>query len=102
MLNQSDKANWIPTEWSHVDDLAKFDGMGIIIRRTVSPFYDGDKFAVSSGRYCLSKRGEMVYEPLPSSRTKAFYKRCRFDSFDDAVAAATKYAQSRAGSAVGR
>jgi len=27
---------------------------------------------------CLNKRGEWEYESIPSSRTEAFFKRCRF------------------------
>jgi len=27
---------------------------------------------------CLNRRGEWEYESIPSSRTKAFFKRCRF------------------------
>ena len=49
-----------------------------------------DRWKVARGSYCLSKRGDWVYEPLPSSRTDAFLKRCRFDSADEAIAAALK------------
>lgn len=54
-----------------------------------SPFYQGDRYAVrnSMGR-CLNINSEWEYEPSPSSRDDAFYERCRFKSFGDAVAAA--------------
>jgi hypothetical protein len=26
----------------------------------------------------MNKKGEFEYEPMPSSRTEAFFKRCRF------------------------
>lgn len=38
--------------------------------------------------YVLAKDGEWEVEPLPSSRDEEFYARCRFDTFDEALAAA--------------
>lgn len=38
---------------------------------------------------CLNRKGEWEHEPQPSSRTKAFFKRCRFTR-DDAIVRATK------------
>lgn len=53
--------------------------------------FDGpDRWKVIRGSHCLSKRGDWVYEPLPSSRTDAFLKRCRFDDAGDAIDAALK------------
>lgn len=49
-----------------------------------------DRWKVTKGRDCLSKRGDWVYEPLPSSRTDTFLKRCRFDDASEAIAAAVK------------
>jgi hypothetical protein len=47
-----------------------------------------DRFAVRHGRVCLNHKGEMEYEPQPSSRSDEFLTRCRFDTFEEAVAAA--------------
>lgn len=40
--------------------------------------------------YVLTKTGEFIFEPLPSSRTDEFYKETRFQTFDEAVAAYRK------------
>lgn len=79
---------WIPTEWTQASCLAAFNGTDPIIRRHVSPFYAGERFAVHRLGDVLNKRGQWEHEPLPSSRTQAFYKRCRFDTFEEAVSAA--------------
>jgi hypothetical protein len=59
----------------------------IRIRLMRSPFYQGDRYSVRCIGNCLSKDGKWECEPMPSSRDDAFYARCRFDSFADAVAA---------------
>lgn len=43
----------------------------------------------------LAKNGGWEYDPLPSSRDEAFYRRCRFDSFEEAIAAAMNAINSR-------
>ncbi len=35
---------------------------------------------------CLNKRGQWEFQPMPSSRTDAFLRRCRFDSAEAALA----------------
>lgn len=86
-----DKSQWIPTEWTRIGDLATFNS-GFTIRRMVSPFYEGERFAAMDGEsFCLAKDGEKEYVPMPSSRDDDFYKRCRFDSFDEAVSAVVRY-----------
>lgn len=45
-------------------------------------------WAVKRRGDCLSKSGKLEWEPQPSSRTEAFIKRCRWESFDEALAAA--------------
>jgi hypothetical protein len=42
---------------------------------------------------CLNKRGVFEYEPLPSSRSAAFLKRCRFPDAETAKQAYEKYKQ---------
>lgn len=56
------------------------------IQRTEGRDYDGVRWAIIQGDYeCMNKKGEWEYQPMPSSRTKAFYKRCRFDTVEEAV-----------------
>lgn len=76
---------WIETQWRRPGELGKH---GIQIDLIVSPFYEGEKYAVRNSGYCLNKKGSWEAEPLPSSRTDAFYKRCRFDTLEDAAKAA--------------
>jgi hypothetical protein len=56
----------------------------------VSPFYEGERWAVRHGSMCLTLAAKWVYEPLPSSRDDDFYAKCRFDSLDAALAAYDK------------
>jgi hypothetical protein len=51
---------------------------------------DGFAWAIRQGSACLNKKGMWEEEPLPSSRTAAFLRRCRFESIEDAVKAWTK------------
>jgi hypothetical protein len=43
-----------------------------------------DLWAIREKGACLNKQGEWEIEPIPSSRTKAFFKRCRFKSAEAA------------------
>lgn len=83
------ESDWIPVQWEHKADLANFHS-GITIHRTVSPFYPDVRYGVRSGRYCLTVDGIWEYEPQPSSRDAAFYNRCRFVTFEDAISTAEK------------
>lgn len=81
---------WIPTTWQ---PKAAFENTrtlgGIRIDRIVSPFYDGERYAVRDQfGAVLNRSGEWEHEPLPSSRDDAFYERCRFMSFKEAQDAA--------------
>jgi hypothetical protein len=49
-----------------------------------------DKWAVRQGGNCLSKAGEWEWEPMPSGREDDFLERCRFDTAQDAIAAAIR------------
>lgn len=91
----SSKANgeWIPIEWMRAAEHASADiraHLGPKISRMRSPFYAGERFAVRQGSECLAANGEWEYEPLPSARDDAFYARCRFGTFEDAVLAVYK------------
>lgn len=47
---------------------------------------DGSElWAIREHGACLNKRGEWEFEPIPSSRTKAFFKRCRWKSEEEAL-----------------
>ena len=84
-------AGWTATEYVRDADLSNLNAIPYAtICRMQSPFYKGVKWAVRRGGSCLSKKGEWVYEPLPSSRTESFYKRCRFDTFEAAESALRK------------
>ena len=43
------------------------------------------RWAIRQKGFCLNKKGKWEYEPLPSSRTEAFFKRCRWDDRDEAI-----------------
>lgn len=91
--------NWIPTEWQMEKRFNDTDDLdSITIHRMNSPFYDGTKYAVRYRGRCLNTGGKWEYEPLPSSRDDAFYKRCRFDSFEEAKDTYERSRQSPASS----
>lgn len=46
-----------------------------------------------AGRQVLTLQGEWIYEPMPSSQTPEFYARTRWDSCDEALAAARTAAE---------
>jgi hypothetical protein len=50
----------------------------------------GTKWAVMDTGLCLNHKGHWEREPMPSSRTDAFLRRCRFDTFAEAWEAAEK------------
>jgi len=75
----------IPTEYVFRSDFGKMEPSKVKFCRMNSPFYDGEKWAVRKNSLCLNKKGEWEIEPTPSSRTNAFYKRCRFDSLETAL-----------------
>ena len=47
---------------------------------------DPESWVIKDGNDCLNKRGEWVYEPMPSNRTKSFISRTRWKSAADALA----------------
>jgi hypothetical protein len=51
---------------------------------------DPVRYAVREMGECLNTSGQWEYEPQPSSRDDAFFARCRFPTFEAAVAAAEK------------
>lgn len=53
-----------------------------------------DKWAVVEAQMCLTQSGTWEYEPMPSNRSDAFLKRCRF-ALDDALRAAAKVIADR-------
>lgn len=88
---------WEPVEWRRtsrkpgdIDDLA--------VHRMRSPFYEGTRYAVRRHGRCLNKSAEWEYEPMPSSRDDEFYARCRFDSFQEALAVLNRSQPQSSGS----
>lgn len=89
-------AQWITSQWIP-ESQASDTGMEwdtITIHRMVSPFYAGPRFAVRRSGRCLNGEGQWEWEPQPSSRDDAFYRRCRFLSFTEARVAAERAMES--------
>jgi hypothetical protein len=59
--------------------------------RSVSPFYEGERWVVRMGGRCVNVDGGLEFEPIPSDRDEKFYGRCRFMSLTDALAAYEKW-----------
>jgi hypothetical protein len=83
---QKRKGRWVAVEWIRKADLDNHDITSVFITRMTSPFYEGVKFAVIKDSACLNKAGEWVHNRMPSSRDADFFRRCRFDSFEEAAA----------------
>jgi hypothetical protein len=81
------------TEFSFKSDLDAWVSPAITITRQVSPFYDGERFAVRCGGNVLRRGGGWEYETIPSERDNLFYNRCRFTTFEKAVNAARRERQ---------
>lgn len=43
-------------------------------------------FAVTDGSFVLNRDLDWEHEPLPSSRDEAFFTRCRYSTFEEALA----------------
>lgn len=48
------------------------------------------RWAVRHVGMCLNKKGKWIHEPLPSSRTEKWLKQVRWDSAEEAIAAALR------------
>src|SRR5436190_3642713 len=80
---------WQATEWKRIRDCTIDKWPNVTIGLMVSPFYDGERYAVRDGHgQCLNSYGEWESEPMPSSRDDVFYERCRFRSLGAAIIAA--------------
>lgn len=44
-----------------------------------------DRWAIRKGGSCLAKDGNWEFEPLPSSRSEAFFMRCRYATLESAL-----------------
>ncbi|MFH0982795.1 MAG: hypothetical protein V2A79_14825 [Planctomycetota bacterium] len=64
------------------------EDFSIVVERTESPFYVGERWAVRWGGHCLNVCGDWEHEPIPSERGDAFYGRCRFTTVSEAMAEA--------------
>jgi hypothetical protein len=54
----------------------------------VAQIEGADLYSVRYFGRCLNKSGNWEMEPMPSSRSDAFLKRCRFSTLDEAMMAA--------------
>lgn len=59
-------------------------GIGVTLDRC-GQIEGPDLWAIRRPGACLNRKGEWEIEPKPSSRTKAFFKRCRFASPEAAL-----------------
>ena len=84
---------WMLPENFSVDDSAD----AARIEAMLSPFYEGVRYAVRRGRGVLNVNAEWEFEPMPSSRDDAFYRRCRFRSIAQAAHALREAESKRKG-----
>lgn len=75
---------WKPVKW-------KFDPQSRVSIDECPQLKGLPQFAIRKDGDCMNKQSKWEYEPLPSSRTNAFFKRCRFKTFE---AAAKVYEES--------
>mgnify|MGYP001559667595 CR=1 FL=1 len=80
------RCEWIPTEWA-IAPLHLRPRPDVTIHR-LGQMSGPDLYAVRQGNYCLSRKGGWEFEPQPSSRDRAFFRHCRFSSFEEARTAA--------------
>lgn len=62
------------------------DGDGLDVTLDHVDGYDGVRWAIRQVGCCLNKRGKWEREPMPSSRTDAFKRRCRWLTAGEALA----------------
>lgn len=62
------------------------DANGLAPRIVMRRGREGTKWAVVWKYYAIAKDGSWEWEPIPSSRTEEFLKRCRFASPEEALA----------------
>lgn len=74
----------IPVTYQYKSEFESHDIHAVLFQRMRSPFYEGEKWSVRQGSFCLTKKGHWEHEPIPSNRDKKFYDRCRFDSLEAA------------------
>jgi hypothetical protein len=76
---------WVACEWERpdVDEMAP----PVINRCRGYRLPQEPMYAIRWHGRCLNTKGRWEYEPMPSSRTTAFYRRCRFATFEEAAAA---------------
>lgn len=78
----------VPVSWAVDGDL---DAVRVDLCRQLG---GPDLFAVRRGSRCMAVNGEWGWEPPPAKRTDMYLKLCRFNSFDEAVAAIERYMPS--------
>jgi hypothetical protein len=73
---------WSPCKW-HLEGVR--DRLGEVTIDIVARIDGPDRYAVRRGGSCLSKEGFFEWEMQPSSRTDEFFKRCRYNTFNEAA-----------------
>jgi hypothetical protein len=49
------------------------------------------RWKITDSTWTLNHKGQWEYEPNPSSRTDAYFRRCRFNSIDEALEIWNRY-----------
>lgn len=81
-----DIGNLIVTEFKIRNEFKDLQNTnGVRFCKSVSRYYNGEKWSVRRGAMCLNNTAEFEMEPTPSDRDDSFFKRCRFDSLEQAI-----------------
>lgn len=73
-------------------EMEGMDSLSILgVQLKMFPGIDCERWAICCGSDVMTTKGEWEYQRLPSARTEAFYKRCRFKTPEEAVKAWEKY-----------
>ena len=92
VMHKIDKSDLVATKYEIESEYRDTGTLSCVeFCRMVSPFYEGEKWSVREGCFCLNRSFNMEHEPMPSRRTVDFYSRCRFDSIDEAIRAYNIY-----------
>ncbi len=85
-IQEKKKINPKPVKWEIGGTVMDSITLEVVARPDGS-----DRFAIRNRGNCLNTDGLWEWEPSPSNRDDDFFKRCRFDSFEDAIKIAEKY-----------
>lgn len=84
-------SSWQPTQWMHPEDMRNASPVTVNAKLNR---YHVTKFSVTYGCYVFNHRtGRWQSDPQPSNRNDAYYRDCRFDSFEQAIEVADRERQ---------